>query len=249
MDSSKIFEFHGFIQDLRVPVTVKYVTRIGNANEAKSRPIKVIFANEDKKSSVMGSLVKLKQYPGYKSVSVTEDTHRLSENYSKLGLQKQKEETNKKILIPTTTGEFEDLQKTGFDWRSVRASTEEVSEDDDVNDFYMSANSTIINNAELDETDLISEVECECVDCHKLKSSFSNCKTFSLFHINISSLSKHFDELTAFLEEDLRHDFKILGISETRLTKLRRNMHNIEIPNYSVYTIKRNLLPCIYIVL
>lgn len=41
-----------------------------------------------------------------------------------------------------------------------------------------------------------------------------NATHFSLFHLNISSLSKHFDELTSLLP-DLLFNFSVIGITET----------------------------------
>jgi len=58
-----------------------------------------------------------------------------------------------------------------------------------------------------------------------------------MFHMNISSLPKHFDELTSLLE-NLQHTFKILAFSETRLTVTYEYFCNLEIPNYSLYANK-----------
>ena len=75
--------------------------------------------------------------------------------------------------------------------------------------------------------DLASRVECNYLDRDSFKYFFSNNKDYmSFFHINISTLTKHFDELTLLLE-DLNHVFKVVAISETKVkvsTKLRLRM-------------------------
>ena len=53
-----------------------------------------------------------------------------------------------------------------------------------------------------------------------------NKHEFSLFHLNIASLSKHKDELETILMM-LKYKFDIIGISETKIQK------NI-IPNYDI---------------
>ena len=53
----------------------------------------------------------------------------------------------------------------------------------------------------------------------------------SLLHLNISSLPFHIDEFTNLLSE-LNSNFKIIGITETRLTIKKDPVNSIEIPNY-----------------
>ena len=52
-----------------------------------------------------------------------------------------------------------------------------------------------------------------------LNSTFSDIgNTFSLFHLSINLISRHFDELESLISKS-SNDFQIIGISETRLKK------------------------------
>lgn len=73
-------------------------------------------------------------------------------------------------------------------------------------------------------------VNCKFYDCFEFLSIPQKVKMFSCMHINISSLCKHFDELSELLSA-LNHNFSVLGISETRLSNMR--ISNIDIPNYA----------------
>ena len=55
----------------------------------------------------------------------------------------------------------------------------------------------------------------------------------SLLHLNISSLPFHIDEFTNLLSE-LNSNFKIIGITETRLTTKKDPVNSIEIPNQNI---------------
>ena len=57
--------------------------------------------------------------------------------------------------------------------------------------------------------------------------------TISLFHLNINSLQYHFDELQTFLS-NCPIDFKILGISESRLTTDISTTTNIQLPGFNI---------------
>ena len=55
----------------------------------------------------------------------------------------------------------------------------------------------------------------------------------SFFHLNISSLTFHFDELLVLMvEKKLNFDF--LGISETRLKLNRNSLNPISMPGYNI---------------
>ena len=57
---------------------------------------------------------------------------------------------------------------------------------------------------------------CSYLDCVEFNSIISKTPTkFSAFHLNIASMSKHFDELGDLLAQ-LKCDFSFIGISETR---------------------------------
>jgi len=54
--------------------------------------------------------------------------------------------------------------------------------------------------------------------------------SFSLFHCNIRSLSKHFDEFSNLLAS-LKNQFSVIGISETKLNP--NSLGNIDLPDYN----------------
>ena len=54
----------------------------------------------------------------------------------------------------------------------------------------------------------------------------------TLLHLNISSLPYHIDEFTELLS-DLEINFKIIGITESRLTTKRDPINDINLPGYS----------------
>ena len=62
----------------------------------------------------------------------------------------------------------------------------------------------------------------------------SNIKTtLNTFHLNISSLPAHVNELQNLLST-CSVDFDIIGISESRLVKNKKHLINIDIPNYKI---------------
>ena len=67
----------------------------------------------------------------------------------------------------------------------------------------------------------------------ELVSDKNNSKGLSLLHLNISSLPYHIDEFRNLLNE-LNSNFKIIGITETRLTTKKEPVNSIEIPNYNI---------------
>ena len=67
-----------------------------------------------------------------------------------------------------------------------------------------------------------------------LNSTFNDIGSpFSLFYLNINSLSFHFDELEHLISKS-KNDFQITGISETRLKKTRETTANIQLENFNV---------------
>ena len=60
-----------------------------------------------------------------------------------------------------------------------------------------------------------------------------NSKQMSLMHLNISSLPYHIDELTNLLNK-LNTNFKIIGITESRLTSKKGEINSIELSNYNI---------------
>ena len=60
----------------------------------------------------------------------------------------------------------------------------------------------------------------------------SHNKLQSLFHINVCSLNKNFDDLQHLLS--CTKNFDIIAISETRITKQVSLLNNLDLNNYSV---------------
>lgn len=101
----------------------------------------------------------------------------------------------------------------------------------ELDQFFNSANSKITENQIISLDGFpVEKVSCKYFNCDDFNKSFSALKGFSLFHLNIGSLSKHFDDLT-FLLQNLKHDFKIIGISETRIKT--STVQNFDIAGYS----------------
>ena len=61
-----------------------------------------------------------------------------------------------------------------------------------------------------------------------------NKKSFSILHLNIASLSAHFDELINLITL-LDHPFDIISLTETRFKQNRQNLINITLPGYHYY--------------
>ena len=55
----------------------------------------------------------------------------------------------------------------------------------------------------------------------------------TLLHLNIPSLPYHIDQFTKLLS-DLKINFKIIGVMESRLTTKKDPMNNINIPGYNI---------------
>ena len=67
-----------------------------------------------------------------------------------------------------------------------------------------------------------------------LNSAFNDISSpFSLFHLNINSLSFHYDELESLISKS-KNNFQIIGISETRLAKTQETATNIHLKNYNI---------------
>ena len=67
-----------------------------------------------------------------------------------------------------------------------------------------------------------------------LNSTFNdNGSPFFLFHLNINSLSFHFDELESLISKS-KNDFQIIGISETQKPDLRKLRKQLQIFNWKI---------------
>ena len=90
-----------------------------------------------------------------------------------------------------------------------------------------------LNSLEFDEatTETMSGVNCKYYDANDFSNLDSGSNNFSLFHLNIASLSKHFDELKALLGK-LDHGFNIIGITETGFQN-NIPLINCDLPGYN----------------
>ena len=80
-------------------------------------------------------------------------------------------------------------------------------------DFFVSQT---LSNSE--EDDISSNpINCKYYNIDEFcSSSFDNKDSFSVFHLNVASLSSHFDELNAIISL-LNFNFSVLGLTETRI--------------------------------
>ena len=84
------------------------------------------------------------------------------------------------------------------------------------------------NNENLD-----NDLNCKYYDINDLNNlNTENNSSLSLFHLNISSLSKHIDSLQNLLTSS-KINFDVIAISESRLNKDNISSHNINLQNYS----------------
>ena len=93
---------------------------------------------------------------------------------------------------------------------------------------------THISNLILENNNPEIEVSSMCkyysIDDYR---KFKNDKFFSVFHLNINSLQLHKPDLDILLDE-LKFEFDIIAISESKLKKGVNPTHNIEISNYNI---------------
>ena len=98
---------------------------------------------------------------------------------------------------------------------------------------------SIQNNLEStsDDSELapFESVNCKYYDCQEFTTLASGLKSsfFSALHLNISSLTRHFDEFNALLTL-LKFNFGIIGISESRFLLNRPSPFNFSIEGYSI---------------
>ena len=100
---------------------------------------------------------------------------------------------------------------------------------------YLNQNITQQNDADLDDNDNLSPINCNYFDYDEFnKASFNSNKSFSIFHLNIHSITHHIDELKELLSvlESGNFEFDILAITESKLNSDLAPTVNITIPNY-----------------
>ena len=85
-----------------------------------------------------------------------------------------------------------------------------------------------------DNAESLNSSNCNYYECKDFNTAMSSthCHNISSFHLNISSISKHFDELSSLLSL-LQCNFSFIGISETRLMKDREPVLDFSLPGYS----------------
>ena len=78
-------------------------------------------------------------------------------------------------------------------------------------------------------------ITCKCYTTEQFKENGfdKHNNQMTLLHLNISSLPYHIDEFTELLS-DLKINFKIVGITESRLTTKKDPMNNINIPGCNI---------------
>ena len=91
-----------------------------------------------------------------------------------------------------------------------------------------------MSDFDIDEN-LISTISSRYYDLNEINKIKLTGQTFSVFHTNIRSLSKHFDELHAQLNM-LNIPFDIIGISESKQQVGKDFLMNIQMDGYSTYS-------------
>jgi hypothetical protein len=85
-----------FIEALKVPIVYKSFTRIGTDSN-KTRPIKIVFKNEENKNTVMKSLINLKDEEKFCGLSVTEDYTQKQRQTIKEWINKAKQRNSEEL--------------------------------------------------------------------------------------------------------------------------------------------------------
>ena len=99
-----------------------------------------------------------------------------------------------------------------------------------INEFNQNQNS---NDGDEDDDDDKLPINCKYIDIDSFK--FENNNDFSLFHLNIASLSKHKEELETILTM-LNFKFDVIGISETKIKKNSAPIYDVSLKGYNFYS-------------
>ena len=76
---------------------------------------------------------------------------------------------------------------------------------------------------------------CKYYECKDFNNSLNlKRKHLSAFHLNIASLAKHFDDLNSLLTL-LKHEFSVIGISESRILKNIPPNFDMDIDGYKCF--------------
>ena len=89
-----------------------------------------------------------------------------------------------------------------------------------------------INESNENGAENVAGINCKYYDSEEFIENFSNSKCFSAFHLNISSLTKHFDELQTLLSL-LDVNFSVIGITKTKFLKNVQPSINFSLQNYN----------------
>ena len=90
----------------------------------------------------------------------------------------------------------------------------------------------VINDSNVNNEDPVSLTDCQYLDITELNNiKLKMPKSFSMFHLNIASLSKHFDDFNALLSV-LNFEFDVIGLSETRFKKGVIPAGNLDLENF-----------------
>ena len=123
-------------------------------------------------------------------------------------------EMNNKVFMPFKINEGSDTPFTEID-----------------PDFHFYTESYCIKNTQCDYY-----IEDTFVDKFKRSGSFD--RNLSIFHLNIKSLPKHYDELEMYLDS-LRFPFSFIGLTETWLDECKENLYDL--PQYVSVTRYRKM--------
>ena len=91
----------------------------------------------------------------------------------------------------------------------------------------------IISEETLSSDDNSFSINCKYYDTDDFCAQFNKSKCFSAFHLNIASLTKHFDELQNLLCT-LDTTFSIIAITETKFSRNILPLVNYSLPHYSI---------------
>ena len=101
---------------------------------------------------------------------------------------------------------------------------------DNITSLILNLNNVSCNN---DIDHILNPTPCKYYECQDFNSAMSSVRgNMSTLHLNISSMSKHFDELNTMLSF-LHCNFSLIGITETRFLKNREPVLDFSLPGYS----------------
>ena len=109
------------------------------------------------------------------------------------------------------------------------------------NDLFVSKN--LDCEGEVEDTSNVIKCKYYNVDDF-CASNFDSSNSFSVFHLNISSLKAHFDELNTMLNL-LNFDFSIIGLTETKKKKIFNLLYHFLLKDIIANILQLNLLAAV----